>query len=236
MYISGWGFRIKWTSLMQAALAWERVKQFRLARRRLATQGGDGKGSTTLADLPSDVCNIIEESLANTVRLETLHKVPFSAPSRDCCHVIQGIRRGFEEWIALQGQVTVTEDGRFNSAAFAAYQDTPQFQILTTTRRPIVHAHSNGCENKVARDEFFKCLRLQIAPDDTPASMPWRPLVSQLWSDIAYTQAEFIIYQMKLASTQSNLKILADDFSFKIVSFISMYAITMLRCACTDEI
>ena len=49
--------------------------------------------STTLADLPHDVVDMMEEHLATSANLNLLDQAPFSLPFRDCCHSVSDIVR-----------------------------------------------------------------------------------------------------------------------------------------------
>lgn len=172
-----------WTSLVQAAIAWKTVKLFRLARRRLANQG-DGSGSVTLANLSQEVFKMTEESLAGTLRSEITKESPFQLPERLCCRRIHAeywldIWHNFEHYADTQGD-SYTSEGCFNAASFKAFQESPAYQVLSTEPWWTAHADSNACENKIARDEFFECIRLEIAPEDTPPSMFLVPVVSYL--------------------------------------------------------
>lgn len=224
---------MKWINLVQAAMAWKTVKLFRLTRNAVANSLGDGTRSVTLGDLPPEVCILLEESLTTSTLSDISRKAPFSLRFRDCCNAIadtfwREMRRKYEEHTAAQDDWYITRGGYFNSPAFALFQDTPEYLSLITEPWWTAHTSSIACENKIARDELFRCIRLQIPPRrgscihvHGPASKLSTPRC------LCVPQADFVRFQSKLASVQEDLRIFAIDHNIQILTIISMYPLIL---------
>jgi hypothetical protein len=136
MYTTGWGFRTNWFCLVQAALAWRTVRQFRLARTRLEKQRADGTRPLTLADLPQEVFNMIGEYVTISACAEVIQQEPWNFETSDCCRRAydaffdrEELWMAFDDYTAALGEDSFLR-GDLNTLAFKAFGETPAYDAL----------------------------------------------------------------------------------------------------------